>query len=204
MENAQIRALIVEDSEDDAYLVERVLRQHGYQPECRRVQTAREMLDALANGEWDLIISDYLLPEFNAMGALQLYRDADLDIPFIVVSGSIGETVAVEAMKSGVHDYLMKDNLTRLAVTVERELREAKNRRERRALSDGLSSALQEALVTIKQSNEAALRQVNHQLAVRNSLEQSLQAANRALETIAQLVSMAQGNQTFRQLDTHR
>lgn len=188
MENTKICVLIVEDSEDDAYLVERVLRQHGYQPECRRVQTAEDMQKALTDGTWDLIISDYLMPAFNAMGALQLYREAGLDIPFIVVSGSIGEAVAVEAMKTGAHDYLMKDNLTRLAVTVERELREAKYRRERRALSESLSNTLRQALVTIKQSNEAALHQVNDQpSSLRSSLEQALQATNQALETIAQL-----------------
>lgn len=187
MEEPRIRTLIVEDSEDDAYLVERVLRQHGFKPECQRVDTYEAMRGALTASGWDLIISDYLMPEFNALGAMQLYRELGLDIPFIVVSGSIGEDVAVEAMKNGVHDYLMKDNLSRLAVTVERELREAKNRCERRALSEGLSSTLREAILTIRRNNEAALREPEVSPSLRNSLEQALRAANEALETIERL-----------------
>jgi DNA-binding NtrC family response regulator len=187
MENANIRVLMVEDSEDDAYLSERILRQHGFCPECRRVETAEAMQQALSNESWDLILSDYLMPSFNAMGALELYQEADLDIPFIVVSGSIGEDVAVEAMKSGVHDYLLKDNLTRLAVAVERELHAARSRREQRVLADSLSHTIKNALQTISHSTELALQQAGENPALRDTLQQALNAARQALDAIERL-----------------
>src|SRR5689334_19019869 len=101
MDNPHIRVLIVEDSEDDAYLVERVLRRHGYQPFCQRVENHQQLRDVLSQTEWDIVISDFLLPDFNALGAMQACREAGVDVPLIVVSGSIGEDVAVEAMKHG-------------------------------------------------------------------------------------------------------
>lgn len=177
MDTRKIKVLIVEDSPDDAYLVERVLRRHGFQPECLRVQTDDDMRTALSEGEWDVIISDYLMPEFNALGAMQICRDSGKDIPFIVVSGSIGEDVAVEAMKSGVHDYMMKDNLGRLPVAVERELRQASIRGERRAFSEAMSTSLADLLQEIGRNAQrslelaegnptldAALRQMDHKV----------------------------------------
>src|SRR3712207_2581920 len=94
MATRRIHVLIVEDSEDDAWLVERQLRKQGFEPVCQRVQTAADMREALLAQSWDLIVSDYLMPEFNALGALKTYREAGLDVPFIVISGSIGEDVA--------------------------------------------------------------------------------------------------------------
>jgi DNA-binding NtrC family response regulator len=186
MDQKNIHVLIVEDSEDDAYLVERVLRRHGFQPVCRRVDNDVEMRQALEEREWDLIISDYLMPSFNALGAMQLYRDQGLDVPFIVVSGSIGEDVAVQAMKSGVHDYLMKDNLARLGATVERELREAANRREKATLQERISTLLREALLTIKNNLEAGLADGDTE-AVRRCLQEAHEAATRALSSIDEL-----------------
>jgi len=156
MSNRAIRVLIVEDSEDDAYHVERQLRRQGFSPTCERVQTAPEMRDALARESWDLIISDYLLPEFNALGAMKVYEDSGLDVPFIVISGSIGEDVAVEAMRHGVHDYMMKDSLARLGVTVERELKEAENRKSRRKLAEGISTRLKQLVLTMRESSDIA------------------------------------------------
>lgn len=187
----EIRVLIVEDSEDDAYLVERQLRRHGFTAHCRRVDTADEMRSALAERHWDLVISDYLLPEFNAIGAMQLYRESGLDIPFIVISGSIGEQVAVEAMKNGVHDYMMKENLSRLGVTVERELREARNRREKRELTGGLSTRLRELLLAIKRSSEESLGH-DTTAPVRESLERIDRAATEALATIESIRGKAE------------
>lgn len=187
----EIHVLIVEDSEDDAYLVERQLRRQGISAACRRVDTAHDMRAALAEGYWDLIVSDYLLPEFNAIGAMQVYRESGLDIPFIVVSGSIGEQVAVEAMKNGVHDYMMKENLSRLGVTVERELREARNRREKRELSEGLSTRLRELLLAIKRSSEDGLVQETT-APVHESLERIDRAAAEALATIESIRGKAE------------
>jgi len=128
-----IRVLIVEDSEDDAMLLLRQLRHGGYKPFSKRIDSAIEMEAALNEEHWDLIITDHNMPGFNSTEALELARAHDPNIPFILVSGSIGEEIAVDAMKSGAHDYVMKGNLTRLIPAIGRELREAKNRREHQA-----------------------------------------------------------------------
>jgi diguanylate cyclase (GGDEF)-like protein len=127
-----LRALIVEDSEDDTTLLLRELRRGGYEPEYARVETAEAMSAELSTHTWDIIFSDFSMPHFNAFDALALLCSTELDLPFIVVSGTIGEDRAVIAMKSGAHDYILKGNLKRLVPAVERELREAHNREERR------------------------------------------------------------------------
>src|SRR5262245_20050220 len=129
--NTPIRVLIVEDSQDDATLLLLELEGGGYDPICERIDTAAAMQTALAKQLWDIIIADYSMPHFSALAALQLLQDSGLDLPFIIVSGAIGEATAVVAMKAGAHDYLMKDNLARLVPAVERELREAQVRRQR-------------------------------------------------------------------------
>ena len=127
-----IRLLIVEDSEDDALLLVRELRRGGFESEFERVETAESMSNALAKRTWDLVLADYVMPQFSGIAALQLLKQTGVDIPFIVVSGNIGEEVAVAAMKAGAHDYIMKGNLQRLVPSVQRELREAEMRREHR------------------------------------------------------------------------
>lgn len=137
MRNA-LKALIVEDSEFDARLMASVLRQGGYELTSQRVDTETALRDALGNGDWDVILSDYNLPDFKATDALRILKSTGLDIPFIIISGGIGEDVAVSAMKHGAHDYLMKGQLARLVVAVEREMREAQVRRERRQVEAAL------------------------------------------------------------------
>jgi PAS domain S-box-containing protein len=127
-----LRILIVEDSDDDAALIMRELRRGGYDPMFERVDTPAAMKAAIDKQTWDLVISDYSMPHFSAPAALTLLKDQGLDLPFIIVSGSIGEDIAVEAMKAGAHDYLMKGNMARLNPAIERELREAEGRRERK------------------------------------------------------------------------
>src|ERR671939_1135572 len=128
-----LRVLLVEDSEDDALLLVRMLRRGGYDPVWERVDSPAAMEAALDGGSWDLIISDHSMPGFSSLAALGLLRRKGfVDLPFIIVSGRIGEDAAVSAMKAGAHDYLMKDNLVRLNSAIERELREAEVRRERR------------------------------------------------------------------------
>jgi len=124
--------LIVEDSESDAAMVARLLRRAGYDVRDERVETADEMRAALERQAWDVVIADYRLPQFDAPAALALLQQTGQDIPFIVVSGTVGEDTAVAMMKVGAHDYLMKDKLTRLAPAVEREIRDAQTRRERK------------------------------------------------------------------------
>ncbi|ABA89803.1 response receiver sensor diguanylate cyclase/phosphodiesterase, PAS domain-containing [Syntrophotalea carbinolica DSM 2380] len=127
-----LNLLLAEDCEDDALLLIRALRHGGYRLTVERVETAEAMRAALATGKWDLIISDYSMPRFSALAALEVARENGLDLPFIVLSGNIGEETAVEAMRAGAHDYVMKGNLARLLPAIERELREAEERRRRR------------------------------------------------------------------------
>jgi two-component system cell cycle sensor histidine kinase/response regulator CckA len=127
-----IRVLIVEDSEDDAGLLIRLLKGGGYDPSYEIVETPELMSDALDRQEWDLVISDYLMPLFSGLDALKLLQERDPDLSFILMSGQVGEDVAVEAMKAGAHDYILKNNLARLIPAVERELRDTCARRKNR------------------------------------------------------------------------
>jgi signal transduction histidine kinase len=134
----KLRVLLVEDSEDDAALVLAELKRAGYELLSERVYSAQALQDALSRREWDFVIADYSMPSFTGLEALKLVRRSGRDMPFIVVSGTIGEDVAVDAMKAGANDYLIKDRLARLAPAVERELREATERRDRRVAESEL------------------------------------------------------------------
>ena len=125
-----LRVLLVEDTEADAGLVIRELGQRGYSPTFTRVEDSVGMRAALEDGPWDVVLSDWSLPKFSAPDALRMLREKRLDIPFIIVSGSIGEETAADAMRAGAHDFVLKDRLTRLTACVERELRETKARSE--------------------------------------------------------------------------
>ncbi len=133
-----LKLLLVEDSEIDATLVLRSLEKSGYQVTSLRVDTAEEMRTALQQNSWDIVISDYVMPQFSGLAALEVLREHKLDLPFIIVSGHIGEEIAVASMKAGAHDYVMKDNLARLAPAIERELRDAEVRRLRRLSENAL------------------------------------------------------------------
>ena len=133
-----LRVLLVEDSEDDAELLLRELRRGGHDPKWQRVDT-REGLEAALDAEvWDAVFADYSMPRFSAPEAFAMVKARGLDLPFIIVSGTVGEEAAVAAMKSGVHDYLLKDKLARLVPVIERELREAHVRAERRKIQEQL------------------------------------------------------------------
>ncbi|HEY6224836.1 MAG TPA: response regulator [Gemmatimonadales bacterium] len=127
-----LRVLLVEDSADDARLLVRQLGTAGYDVTHRRVDTPDAMQDALERSVWDIVISDYSMPQFSGTAALALVQERGLDLPFIFVSGTIGEDLAVAAMKAGAADYVLKDKLKRLVPAIERELRDAEVRRERR------------------------------------------------------------------------
>ena len=126
-----LRTLIIEDSEDDTLLIMHELKRGGYEPTYERVDTSEAMNAALDCQVWDIIISDHSMPNFSTPAALALLKGKGLDLPFIIVSGSIGEEMAVAAMKAGAHDYVRKDNLSRLVPVVRWELREVEVRRER-------------------------------------------------------------------------
>ncbi|HTE52762.1 MAG TPA: response regulator [Kofleriaceae bacterium] len=133
-----LRVLLVEDSEDDAELLLRELRRGGHDPRWSRVDTPEAFASALVEDKWDAIFADYSMPRFSAPEAFAMVKARGLDVPFIIVSGTVGEEAAVAAMKSGVHDYLLKDKLARLVPVVERELREAVVRAEGRKMQERL------------------------------------------------------------------
>lgn len=150
-----LNALIVEDSEDDALLIIEELRAGGYDPTFERTET-REATEAALGGSWDIIIADYRLPGFTGLDALGLVRERDPDIPFIIVSGLISEETAVAAMRAGAQDYVLKDNLARLAPAVDRELRDVRVRRERRQALEELRRS-EQVLQSIIDSSSAAI-----------------------------------------------
>ncbi|WP_083423298.1 sensor histidine kinase [Stigmatella aurantiaca] len=133
-----LRLLLIEDFEDDALMVLRELRRGGYDVTHTRIETPEALTHALDTSTWDAIIADYALPRFDALAAFALVQRRNLDIPFLIVSGQIGEETAVAAMRAGVHDFLLKDRLSRLGPAVARELREAAVRAERRKMQEQL------------------------------------------------------------------
>ncbi len=181
MMSVALRILIVEDSEKDAVLLLRQLRSGDHKITFERVDTPAAMLTALNTQKWDLIISDYFMPHFSAPAALKLLQESGLDLPFIIVSGAIGEETAVAAMKSGAHDYIMKGNLARLIPAIERELREAEVRLTRQQAEEQIKASLQEKEVLLKEIHH----RVKNNMQIISSLL-SLQANylkdNRALE----------------------
>ncbi|GEM_PF-2332742 len=130
--NKSLRLLLVEDSEDDAFLLIRTIKKAGYDLIVERVFTREDMEKSLAGNSWDLIISDYQMPQFSGSEALSLAKTFNIDIPFIIVSGKIGEDVAVDSMRAGAQDYVLKDNLSRLIPAIEREIADSQMRIERK------------------------------------------------------------------------
>ncbi len=153
----ELRLLQVEDSESDARLIVRRLESAGYDVQAERVDNAGELRSALARQAWDVIISDHQLPQFDASAALEVLQESGLDLPFIVVSGTIGEEIAVAMMKAGAHDYLLKENLARLAPVVGREIREARMRRDGKHTERALHE------------KETLLREIHHR--VKNNMQ---------------------------------
>lgn len=147
-----LNVLLVEDSEDDAELMLYNLRKGGYAPASRRVDTRAALRQALDGQTWDVILSDYAMPEFNGLDALNICCEKDPDLPFIIISGAIGEDTAVKVMKAGANDYLMKDHLARLVPAIERELREAETRRARRQAE----AALRESDLRLREAQALA------------------------------------------------
>jgi PAS domain S-box-containing protein/putative nucleotidyltransferase with HDIG domain len=145
-----LRALIVDDSEDDVLLVIHELKKGGYNPVYERVETAGAMEKSLQNNQWDIILCDYKMPDFSAPSAIAILKKANIDIPIIITSGTIGEDTAVECMHSGAQDYIMKGNFSRLCPAIARELEETKSRNKQKQAEESL-----------RQSEELYTRLVN-------------------------------------------
>ena len=152
-----LRILAVEDDENDALLLARVLEREGFAPAMQRVFTATAMQGALERADFDVVLSDFTMPGFDALQALRTLHASGKDIPFIVVSGTIGEDVAVQAMKAGAHDYFSKSNLERLATAIEREMRDARVRRERREALEGQRGTEERLRLVVESVKEYAI-----------------------------------------------
>jgi signal transduction histidine kinase len=211
MSETPLRLLLVEDNEDDATLLLRVLRRESYQVQVRRVETAERFLEALDQDEWDLVISDYSLPQFSGPRALALFKERGIDIPFIVVSGAVGEDAAVALMKSGANDFVTKGNLDRIPPVVSRELADAAVRRRDRlaaaerqdlqaqllqaqkmeaigVLTAGVAHDFNNILGAIQIYADLAQMKIVKGLAIDNELHQIMAATDRAAGLARQLL----------------
>lgn len=204
-----LRMLIVEDCEPDAKLIVRELVSGGYEPDWRRVEGAEQMDAALEHESWDLVISDWSMPRFSALEAYHLLRCRELDIPFIIVSGTVGEEVAVEALKAGASDFILKDKLGRLLPAVERELREAASRQESRRLQQYV--LMSDRLASVGTLAAGVAHEVNNPLAfiignidfVLRLLQQLATAAElrpKLSESIAALEDAHKGTERIREI----
>jgi len=152
---AILRVLLVEDCEDDALLLERELTKGGYKPLVKRLDSPGAMSAALRDQTWDLVLADWNLPRFSALFALEMLKCNGFDLPFIIVSGTIGEEAAIAAMKAGAHDYVMKSNLGRLMPVIQRELCEADDRRSRKRAEAALAAGEERLKLVARATNDA-------------------------------------------------
>ena len=175
-----LRALIVEDSEQDAALLIRELRRAGYDLNYERDETPEAMNAALDKQTWDIVLSDFSMPRFSGPAALEVVRKRNLDLPFIIVSGTIGEETAVQSLRAGAHDFLVKGALARLLPAIERELREAALRAEKKKMQEQLLIAERMASVGLLAAGLA--HEINNPLAI---LISNLELASRELGEMA-------------------
>lgn len=203
----QIRLLMIEDSEDDTALIVRELRRGGFEPLFKRVDSAESMRAALDENKWDLVICDYSMPHFSGKDALKLLRDTGSDIPFIFVSGTIGEDTAVAALKEGAQDYVMKGHLKRLVPAILREMKEVEHQRQRSQLqrevqqlqkfesigrlAGGIAHDFNNALGIISGFAEMGSEHASPESPIRDALDKIKEQAKRSAGLTAQLLAFA-------------
>jgi signal transduction histidine kinase len=207
MGTVPLHVLIVEDSEEDADLIVLELKRGGYDPVCRRVDNATDMKRALEEHNWDLVLSDFSMPDFSMPQALTLAQQYREDVPFLIVSATIGEEAAVEAMRAGAHDYILKHRLSRLVPAIQRELRESAVRRERRNLEDqlrhaqkleslgllagGVAHDFNNLLTGILGNASLVMEMIPDQAGIRGMLHDIIRASERAADLTRQLLAYA-------------
>ena len=207
VDTVPLQVLIVEDSEEDADLIVLELKRGGYEPIYRRVDNADAMAEALQERDWDVVLSDFSMPHFSVPEALAMVQQNGRDIPFVIVSATIGEEAAVEAMKAGAHDYVLKHRLGRLVPAINRELRESAMRRERHNLEEqlrhaqkleslgllagGVAHDFNNLLTGILGNASLVMEMIEADSDVRGMLQDIVRASERAADLTRQLLAYA-------------
>ena len=175
-----LRVLLVEDSPDDAELILHVLERGGYRVTWERVDTRQDLAAALERSRWDIVLSDYAMPQFSGPEALTLVKAKGLDLPFIIVSGTVGEDAAVGAMRAGAHDYVLKQSLARLCPAIDRELREAELRASQRKMQEQL--LISDRMASVGTLAAGVAHEINNPLA---AIVANLELMSRDLTAVA-------------------
>jgi PAS domain S-box-containing protein/putative nucleotidyltransferase with HDIG domain len=218
--NKPLNVLFIEDSEYEAGLLIREIESGGYAMVHERVETVEAMDAALEQGQWDLIISDYVMPRFSGLDALKVLQKSGLDLPFIMVSGKIGEDLAAEVMIAGAHDYVLKDNLARLIPAIKRELRQVVVRQEYRKTSEALLRSEQHFRALFEASpvgivicrNDGSIMLTNPAYLIMNGFSDASELRNKSLfeciaperrqENVERMRRLAHGKNIPRMLET--